>query len=1263
MSRWVHCLSCLLVVGCTGEVLPADPVVAVDPPQFANTTQALASGCAAIPVAIERELMVTDLGVVEDPTRTTWSGTLATSSDGAWTFGRLMTAMAGTQDPSAFVRTWLSQWETSQPIGGFTVPARTAIRSQVITPWLTASGGTRLDLTRSPFRLLAIVYRPDLANAAAQSAGEGRFIFGVLSPTGGALPFTVILEYRLPAATPADAARWANDFHALGSMPVGSPAYDSALEALTNRFAGANVEPTRPNGSAISQVRSNEIALSSPWELREFRLTAAGALAETTVALTPDATFNDSPTLANLINANAAALKSGTFSLPPNFATGSAPTLSPFFFFWSAPGVSDNDARFMLSVNTCNGCHGGETSTSFLHVTPRQAGTTASLSGFLTGMSMRDPVVSTTTRTFGDLARRAEVLRGLLCAAAQVSFVAPGEGAEVTMGRPLTIVLATSGAFTELRVSVDGVRVTTALASPANVSLTLALPPILGLHTVVAELVDARASVIAVARRTVDVRPTTGPDFTVPSFSAPSINLLSGAPSVGSSGNAGSFTVCNQGNAAGSATVVWGTSNDAAVDFTATGPSADTRLGMEVINLVAGACATLTPLPNLAWWPVASLPLMSKSVFMAAQVIPDTSTPELSLRNNLSPVQTVLVGSGPDVVVTAIVPTSAVAANGAVFGLDVTACNRGASAATESVNVMLAADWPVMPDSPVLASGAWSLQPGACETKRLFGSWATPLSGFLAARVLSPFTEVDLGNDTFFGSRFVIGTGPQLSVQLTHAPTSSLVGRALSFGVTACNQGNVDTQATVRLMASPDATIETPATRTPASPPSNDQLVGSLAVTLPALRCVTSTVVTSAQSGATPFYAAVIDRAPVALSDLDPTDDASNVVKVLFGALPDFTISAIRPTVSPAPPSTAISVSFTGCNRGTVAGTADFALVSSRDATIDVSGGDPIVAVVPLTLGPGACSTRTFTTTTPAAEGALFLGGMVDAQNLTPELDETNNSAPVTALLVGVAPDFVVTAVTGPTSVLPGAAMTLQVQTCNRGTTAGTGNVWVGVSEDGLITTRDTMLGTVSFTLTPRQCLTKSVQVAAPIIAAGQVKVLTLGGIANFDRAAIELDATNNAFAGNTLGLGAAADPTITQVSMDGGVDGGVDAGVDVPVPVALNTTFFASVTLCNHGTVAASPRAELVISSDDVINPLPVPLTAIPGGDQRIGNGGQVVSLAANSCGTWSLMGKVPPQFPGVWRLGAVIDFDDAVRPEFSEVNNVRAGPLVSVQ
>jgi hypothetical protein len=76
---------------------------------------------ATCPVAVGRELMITAVSVVEDPVRTKWTGSLANKNDGAWQFGRLMTAMAGTKNldfiglAEPVVGQSHGQWRSSPP--------------------------------------------------------------------------------------------------------------------------------------------------------------------------------------------------------------------------------------------------------------------------------------------------------------------------------------------------------------------------------------------------------------------------------------------------------------------------------------------------------------------------------------------------------------------------------------------------------------------------------------------------------------------------------------------------------------------------------------------------------------------------------------------------------------------------------------------------------------------------------------------------------------------------------------------------------------------------------------------------------------------------------------------------------------------------------------------------------------------------------------------------------------------------------------------
>jgi hypothetical protein len=382
-------------------------------------------------------LVITHSAVVNDASRTYNPCTNTGNPSGVWTFNHLMTQMAnGLVPPAVFTEQWLKLWTVPQSINGWTVPARTSLQTQILNSWPRVNG--QLDMTKAPFKLVAIVNRLDLGKGAGpagyggggrggNNGGELRFVFAAVNRTSSCTqqPFLIIFEYGVPKSACAEVRTWAQQWLNLSSpsLPLGSAAYNAALTALTQQVVVANAAPAKPNGSAINQIRTNEIMLASPWELREFRFDPASAtpnlLTEGTVALTPGDALNNTSTLANFINANTAAILANTYSVPTAYPTSSSPFLganpkipTPSTTWWKAQGIANNTARHKFSLNTCNSCHGRETSTSFTHIAQNGA-----LSGFLaTGMSnpntpfnVPDPFDGT-VRSFFEIRDRAQHL-------------------------------------------------------------------------------------------------------------------------------------------------------------------------------------------------------------------------------------------------------------------------------------------------------------------------------------------------------------------------------------------------------------------------------------------------------------------------------------------------------------------------------------------------------------------------------------------------------------------------------------------------------------------------------------------------------------------------------------------------------------------------------------------------------------------------------------------------------------------------------------
>ena len=301
------------------------------------------------------------------------------------------------------------------------MPARPAAQQAILDAWPKTPTG-ELDLDNTPFRLMAIVNRFDLRDPGAGSAGEGRLVYGLVQSGFFPTDFTVILEYNLPASTPQEVTDWANRWHELGALPLPSEQYNAALEAITRRFTDRGAAPERVNGSSLLQLRTNDFHLTFRWELREFELSpTSGLLAQVTVKETPDISFNGTQAFADFVNQNAEALK----AVVPGAASNVVPEQfrgAPFlagssfndFFRWNAFGITDPEARFHASLNTCSGCHGPETNTNFQMIFPRFPGNEAGLSPFLTGTNVFDPFTGQ-NRALNDLARRRDDMTAVLC--------------------------------------------------------------------------------------------------------------------------------------------------------------------------------------------------------------------------------------------------------------------------------------------------------------------------------------------------------------------------------------------------------------------------------------------------------------------------------------------------------------------------------------------------------------------------------------------------------------------------------------------------------------------------------------------------------------------------------------------------------------------------------------------------------------------------------------------------------------------------------
>jgi hypothetical protein len=388
MNRWTRSLCALTLssvsaAGCGDAALPGENENDV----IAEATGALAS-CAVIP---EKELLITHPSVVGDE---------RAKGMGSWSFGNAMRAMAGTRDVQAFVTGFVESWLTDQTVEGQVIAARRKMEELVLAPWRARSVNGRYDLDKAPMRLLAVVYRADLRKQTnlGREAGEGRFVYVVQDvATGEDMQFTIILEYGLAVREGRSAADWARDWHSLGALDLGSPGYNAKLEEITNRFAGAEARAGVLPGASLNQARTNEIELTFLpipvgqterflWQLREFHIDADGMLRPARVALTPHVKHNGTALLGEYVNQHESAILAGTHKAPAKFqstpfngGSSEVPRVGDIpgnEFQWNVPNVKSEELRTAFSINTCNGCHAGETGTRFLHVGPGDEGGT-----------------------------------------------------------------------------------------------------------------------------------------------------------------------------------------------------------------------------------------------------------------------------------------------------------------------------------------------------------------------------------------------------------------------------------------------------------------------------------------------------------------------------------------------------------------------------------------------------------------------------------------------------------------------------------------------------------------------------------------------------------------------------------------------------------------------------------------------------------------------------------------------------------------------
>lgn len=354
-------------------------------------------------IKYERELVITDAPTLSSKCRTKGIDCTDPKQALKWNFMYLMRQAAGgaalsDEQVSDFILNWLYSYTDSPTVNGQKLENRSAMLTQVINPWRRASGcstdrsiACTLRAEHAPLRLHAIINRMDTRKGNSVYygdglAGEGRMVFGFVDALGSPLKASVILEYNLPAIDDHDVATWARRWHALYSLDPMNSEYGDKLLEITELFAGSGVDKSQSmnNGSALGRLRSSEIAFADPaaatkyHEFREFQLGCPASnpicplkrtglqLQPVPTAQTPHNKYLDPASkfpaeLLKFVEKNTPSILTETHTVPTEYLAGAAQTLPGAFAIQWYFIPTQNKARRLFALSTCNGCHFKET--------------------------------------------------------------------------------------------------------------------------------------------------------------------------------------------------------------------------------------------------------------------------------------------------------------------------------------------------------------------------------------------------------------------------------------------------------------------------------------------------------------------------------------------------------------------------------------------------------------------------------------------------------------------------------------------------------------------------------------------------------------------------------------------------------------------------------------------------------------------------------------------------------------------------------------
>lgn len=483
----------------------------------------------------------------------------------------------------------------------------------------------------------------------------------------------------------------------------------------------------------------------------------------------------------------------------------------------------------------------------------------------------------------------------------------------------------------------------------------------------------------------------------------------------------------------------------------------------------------------------------------------------------------VVSSNAPDLIVNQIVGPFSVLPN-AAFGLDVRVCNRGRYPAPSGlVKTFLSVDRTITLADAEVGMANYPALPGAslvprCVSVRVPSMAGVPDGSWIVGAIVDPADaqpETLETNNSYSTPRALsVGTAPDLiSGGFASPPPAVLPGGAFQLDAYVCNFGTVAASGVpVAIVLSTDFII-TAADTTIAVETIYGPIIASGIGSGQGCAVFTANALANVPPG-TYYVGAIIDPANQIAELREDNNTIADSRRIIVDEMPDFRVERIDFTGFTA--DWQIDVSFTVCNRGSVAAPTNVDVILSLDSVI--SPADPLGVRVPFsTLAPGACAYQRIAFAPTVPPGFWWLGAYADGEGAVRELIETNNSARVGQIsTVQPTVDLIVQSVSAAINTQGPGLVDLTATVCNIGTTASSGvNVEALVSSSPT-TQPDVIIASNSISegLVPGECRTVLMIGSLSGFLAG---TYTTGAVIDRFNLVTEIDELNNITTGNSI--------------------------------------------------------------------------------------------------------------------------------------------------